>query len=117
MFRLRGWDYKGKPKSPYVGKLTNYLVYDRLPVEVVDELKRLNPIIKEKGYRRHRLFQRLTKEHGYIQFRTQILTDIAMMRGFNNWDEFDSVYRKSYNIVEPLEDEQTVIKEIENSNK
>lgn len=104
LFRLRGWDYKGKAKSPYVGRLTNYLVYDRLPTEVVEELKRLNPIVKDKGYRKHRLFQRLTKENGYIQLRTQILTDIAMFRAFNNWDEFDQAYRKSYNITEPLEE-------------
>ena len=104
LFRLRGWDYKGNAKSPYVGKLTNYLVYDRLPIEVVEELKRLNPIVKDKGYRKHKLFQRLTKENGYIQLRTQILTDMAMFRAFDNWDEFDKAYRKSYNITEPLEE-------------
>ncbi|MBS5784593.1 MAG: P63C domain-containing protein [Clostridium sp.] len=106
LFRLRGWDYKGKAKSPYVGKLTNYLVYDRLPSEVVEELKRLNPIVN--GYRKHRFFQRLTKEQGYIQLRTQILTDIAMMRGFESWEEFDKSYRRSYNIQDVLEDEQQI---------
>lgn len=106
MFRLRGWDYKGKAKSPYVGKLTNYLVYDRLPSEVVDELKSLNPIIKDKGYRKNRLYQRLTKEYGYQQLLSQIFADMAMMRGFDDWDTFDVAYRKSYNITEPLEEEQ-----------
>lgn len=113
LFRLRGWTYKGKPKSPYVGVLTNYLVYDRLPKDVVDELKRLNPIIKDKGYRKNRLFQRLTDNFGYLQLKTLISTDITMMRGFDNWDEFDKVYRKSYNIIEPLKDEQVTFAELE----
>jgi len=105
MFRLRGWDYKGKKKSPYVGKLTNYLVYDRLPRPVVEELKRLNPVDKQKGHRTHRHFQHLTSDYGSPRLHTQISTDIAMMRGFDSWDEFNKVYRKSYAIMEPLEDD------------
>lgn len=104
MFRLKGWDYKGRLKTPYVGKLTNYLVYDRLPEEVVKELKRLNPYVENKNYRKYRHFQHLTTEHGYIQLRTQISTSMTMMRGFDNWSEFDAVFRRSYGITEPIVD-------------
>lgn len=104
LFRLRGWTYKGKPKSPYVGVLTNYLVYDRLPNEVVEELKRLNPI-QDSGHRKHQLFRHLNTNPGYIQLRTLILSDIAMMRGFDTWDEFNKVYQKSYKIEKPLKSE------------
>ena len=99
MFRLRGWDYKGKYKSPYVGRLTNYLVYERLPNGVLDELRRINPIV-DKGYRKHRFHQSLTKEQGYIHLERHISTIITMMKGFDNWDEFDKVFRKSFSIPE-----------------
>lgn len=104
MFRLKGWDYKGRLKTPYAGKLTNYLVYDRLPEEVVKELKRLNPYVQNKNYRKHRHFQHLTEEYGYIQLKSQISTSMAMMRGFDSWNDFDTVFRRSYGITEPLED-------------
>lgn len=112
MFRLKGWDYKGRLKTPYAGKLTNYLVYDRLPEEVVKELKRLNPYIENKNYRKHKHFQHLTQEHGYIQLKSQISTVIAMMRGFDSWNEFDIIFRKSYGITELLDclDEQIELK-------
>lgn len=107
LFRLRGWTYKGKPKTPYVGVLTNYLVYDRLPKEVVDELKHLNPV-QESGHRKHQLFRHLNTNPGYMQLRAQILSDIAMMRGFDTWDEFNKVYRRSYNIEESLKPENEI---------
>lgn len=45
MFRLRNWDYKGRLKTSYAGVLTNFLVYNRLPDGVLEELKRLNPVM------------------------------------------------------------------------
>ena len=98
MFRLREWDYKGRLKTPYAGQLTNFLVYNRLPEDVVDELRRLNPVLNKNGYRRHRLHQRLTKEYGYQHLNQQISTATTMMRGFDTWDEFEPVFRKAFNI-------------------
>lgn len=98
MFRLRGWDYKGRLKTPYAGQVTNFLVYNRLPQDVVDELKRLNPVLNKNGYRRHRLHQRLTKEYGYQHLNQQISTATTMMKGFDTWDEFEPVFRKAFNI-------------------
>ena len=62
MFRLRGWDYKGRFKTPYAGMVTNFLVYNRLPSGVLEELKRLNPVLNKNGYRKYRLHQGLSKE-------------------------------------------------------
>lgn len=108
MFRLRGWDYKGKAKTPYAGRLTNYLVYERLPEGVLDELRRLNPIVQDKGYRLHRFHQKLSKELGYVHLERHIASVVAMMRGFDNWDEFDKVFRKSFDVHEELQEEQLV---------
>lgn len=98
MFRLRGWDYKGRLKTPYAGQITNFLVYNRLPKEVLDELKRLNPVLNKNGYRRHRLHQGLTKEHGYQHLTQQISTATTMMKGFDTWEEFEPVFRKAFNV-------------------
>lgn len=98
MFRLRGWDYKGRFKTPYAGQITNFLVYNRLPEGILEELKRLNPILNKNGYRKYRLHQGLTKEIGYQHLTQQISTATTMMRGFNTWEEFEPVFRKAFNI-------------------
>lgn len=98
MFRLRGWDYKGRLKTSYAGQLTNFLIYNRLPEDVVTELRRLNPVLSKNGYRRHRLHQRLTKEYGYQHLNQQISTVTTMMKGFDTWDEFEPVFRKAFNV-------------------
>lgn len=98
MFRLRGWDYKGRFKTPYAGQITNFLVYNRLPEGILDELKRLNPILNKNGYRKYRLHQGLTKETGYQHLTQQISTATTMMRGFDTWEEFEPVFRKAFNV-------------------
>ena len=100
MFRLRGWDYKGRFKTPYAGQLTNFLVYNRLPEGILEELKRLNPILNKNGYRKYRLHQGLTKEIGYQHLIQQISTSTTMMRGFDTWDEFEPVFRKAFNVLD-----------------
>ena len=100
MFQLRGWDYKGKAKTPYAGVLTNFLVYNRLPKGVIEELKRLNPVIKNNGYRKHRLHQGLTKKTGYNHLKQHISTVITLMKGFDTWEDFEPVFRKAFNVPE-----------------
>ena len=112
MFKLMGWTYKGNPKSAYVGKLTNFLIYDRLPSAVVEELKKKNPK-DANGRRKYKLFQWLTANNGQPMLKTQVSTSITMMRAFNTWDEFEPIYRRAYSIVEPLESEQQVMAEVE----
>lgn len=102
MFRLRKWDYKGRLKTSYAGVLTNFLVYNRLPEGVLEELKRLNPILNKNGYRRYKLFQGLSKEVGYNHLKQHISTVITMMKGFDTWEEFEPVFRKAFDI--PVEE-------------
>jgi len=42
LFRLRGWKYSplSVKRPQIVGKLTNQLVYEKLPPHVLDELKK-----------------------------------------------------------------------------
>lgn len=44
MYRLKGWDYNENARTPLVGKLTNYLVYDLMPEGVLEELQKRNPV-------------------------------------------------------------------------
>lgn len=101
IYRLKHWEYNGHFRNSYVGKITNFLVYNRLPKEVVDRLKELNPIIKSesgKSYRKHKLHQRLSSDFGVIQLKELLASDMAMMRAFDDWDTFEEKYRKSFNI-------------------
>lgn len=98
MFRLRGWDYNGRFRTPYAGQLTNFLIYNRLPEGILEELKRLNPVLKKNGYRKYRLHQGLTREIGYQHLTQQISTVTTMMRGFDKWDEFEPVFRKAFSV-------------------
>ena len=97
MFKLRGWDYNGRFKTPYAGILTNFLVYNRLPKGVLEELKKNNPIL-EKGYRKYKLHQGLTRDKGYTHLKQHLSTVITMMKGFDTWDEFEPVFRKAFGV-------------------
>lgn len=103
IYRLKGWEYNGYYRNSYVGKITNFLVYNRLPKEVVERLKELNPFIKSingKMYRKHKMHQRLTTDFGVIQLKELLASDMAMMRAFddNKWNDFEKAYRKSFKI-------------------
>lgn len=100
LYRLKNWEYNGHYRNSYVGKLTNFLIYNRLPEGVLEELKKLNPIIKGKKYRKHALHQRLSREHGYIQLRDLIYSDIALFRGYDTWEEFEPIFRRSFAVSE-----------------
>lgn len=103
IYRLKGWEYNGYYRNSYVGKITNFLVYNRLPKPVVDKLKELNPVIKSitgKNYIKHKLHQRLTREDGYIKLKELIASDMALMRAYDDWESFEVAYRKSYKISE-----------------
>jgi len=89
MFRLRGLDYpKDSVKRPqYFGNLTNDLVYKRLALGVLDELKRVTPVL-ESGRRKHKYFQRLTQNVGYPKLKEHLGAVVTMMQLSNNWGDF-----------------------------
>ena len=89
MFRLRGWSFDpatGK-KPILVGKLTENVVYKKLPEGVLDELKRKNPK-NEGGRRQHKHFQFLTEDIGNPHLEKHLLVSTALMRASRNWKEF-----------------------------
>jgi hypothetical protein len=90
MFRLRGWEYKGKPKPPLVGKITNELVYDKLPEKVIEEIKKQDP------NRKHRIHQYLTIDTGVPHLDRHLASVITLMRVSDNWEQFEELFNKAF---------------------
>lgn len=97
MFRLRGWSYDPMSvKRPMlVGKLTEEIIYKRLPPGVLDDLRQKNPK-SEKGYRKHKHHQLLTQDVGHPHLDRQIASTMTLMRISSNWRQFSSHLMKAF---------------------
>lgn len=99
MFRLRGWQYRpitGAGKRPVLaGKLTNMLIYAKLPPGVLDELRLRNPA-DEHGRRRRRHHQFLTEEIGHPHLQRQIVAVTTLMKASRNWSEFQRLFNAAF---------------------
>jgi len=98
MFRLKGWEYRGSQKPPLVGKITNLLVYEQLPEGVLDELRRKNPVVIEKGYRRYKHHQFLTEETGIPHLDKHLASVVTLMKAFDNWKEFEAAFQRVFGL-------------------
>ena len=89
LFRLRNWQYSPfKVSRPQlVGKLTNEIVYERLPEGVLQELQRKNPIIRN-GRRAKKHHQFLTEDIGNPHLERHLAVVTALMRASKNWISF-----------------------------
>jgi len=70
IYRLKGWNWERhlieRKNYPWaVANITNRVVYEKLPDGVLEELNRKNPK-NESGNRRHKKFQFLTPNVGYV---------------------------------------------------
>lgn len=100
MYRLKGWDYNGNARTPLVGKVTNYLVYDLMPEGVLDELRKRNPV-DEKIHRRKYKHHQFLEETGVEYLDRHLRALITMMRGFDTWEDFEKAFRKSFDLDTP----------------
>lgn len=98
MYRLKNWDYNGNSKTPLVGKITNYLVYDLLPDGVLDELCKKNPMDKKLKRRKYKHHQYLTESTGIAYLDKHLISIITLMRACDTWDEFDKLFKKSFSL-------------------
>lgn len=106
LFKLRGWQYSPmSTKRPSLdGKLTNQIVYEKLPPGVLEELKKQNPTITSTKRRKWKHFQFLSDDIGQPDLRNHLLQVIALMRAASNWRTFMSMFKKSF--PSPEEGEQ-----------
>jgi hypothetical protein len=96
VFRLRGLTYDGviTKRPPYLGHLTNDIVYERLAPYVLDELKKLTPK-DNKGRRKHKYFQRLTEHVGHPRLREHLAAVIALMKASSTWRRFYGMIQRA----------------------
>jgi len=110
IFRLKGWDYYQTQKKPLlVGKLTNTIVYEKLPKGVLAELRKKNPK-DAKGRRKQKLFQWLTDDIGNPHLKAHLQQVIVLMRISANWNKFMSHLNRAFpegQIELPLDDEES----------
>jgi P63C domain len=109
IFRLKGWGWNSGKMPGIVGKYTNDLVYARLAPGVLAELRRLNPPT-EKGYRRYRHHQYLTRDIGHPALGRHLYELLGMMRASDSWEKFYRLVERVYpkvntNLLLPFEGE------------
>ncbi|MDX8383795.1 MAG: P63C domain-containing protein [Ghiorsea sp.] len=98
IYRLRGWKYpSSKGQTPrYVGKLTNQLVYDRLPEGVLEELRHRNPTKEGTGRRKWKHHQFLSEDIGQADLRDHLLQLVAIMRISKSWSIFVANFEAAF---------------------
>lgn len=99
LFRLWGWEYSplSVRRPQYIGKLTNQFVYERLPANVIEELKKLNPVKNKKTGRRGAAhFQYLSSDIGQTDLRDHLLQLIAIMRISKNKEAFKKNFEMAF---------------------
>lgn len=98
MFRLHGWQYS--PMNPrkgprYAGKITNEIVYEKLPPGVLEELRKRNPIVRD-GQRQHKHHTLLTPDIGNPHLEKHLAAVVALMRASPSWRHFKRLFARAF---------------------
>ncbi|MCP4614722.1 MAG: hypothetical protein GY845_39075 [Planctomycetes bacterium] len=97
LFRLKGWQYRpmSVKRPKIVGKLTNELIYEKLPDGVIDELRGKNPVTL-KGYRKYHHHQFLTEDIGNPHLEKQVAAVTTLMKASSNWSAFTRLFNRVF---------------------
>jgi len=96
IYRLKGWKFPGNHhRTPLIGKITNDIIYERLPRGVLAELKKRNPVPPGKKTRRHRHFQFLSEDIGQPDLRDTMIQVMALMRASVGWKGFERILERA----------------------
>lgn len=98
IFRLQGWQYNpvDSKRPKIVGKLTNEIVYKKLPPGVLEELRKRNPVKNKKTWRRGaQHFQYLSQDIGQQDLRDHFLQLLPLMRASDTWKGFIKLLNKA----------------------
>ena len=89
LFRLKGLEYNPQSvKRPrYFGHITNDIIYSRLALGVLEELKKISPR-DNKGRLKHKYFQRLTENTGYIKLKERLASIVSIMKLSQDYNDF-----------------------------
>ena len=97
IFRLYGWEYNplSLARTPFIGKFTNEYVYKEMSPEVLEELKKANPV-KENGRRRRKHHQYLTRQIGIPHLKQHLTKLITVMQLSENIDYFKKNFKRAF---------------------
>jgi hypothetical protein len=97
LFRLRGWSYNPLDvrRPRLVGKITNRIVYEKLPDGVLEKLKTHTPKSKAGNYTK-RFFQHLTPDIGNPHLEKQLVAVITLMKISPNWRVFEGHFARAF---------------------
>lgn len=102
IYRLHGWDGldpASRSKPGYVGKLTNALVYERLPDGVLEQLRTQNPKDID-GKRKFKHHQFLTDEIGNPHLEKHLSKVVGLMQASDTWMEFKRMFKRVFKVPE-----------------
>jgi hypothetical protein len=115
IYRVMGWPYDASStkRTAYIGKLTNKLIYEKLPPGVLPQLRRRNPVDALTKRRKHKHFQFLTEDVGNVHLEKQITAVTTLLRATpdGNWRFFETLFNQAFppaqgNLFAGLEIEQ-----------
>jgi hypothetical protein len=96
-YRLCGWEYTdGVPIKPHLlGTLINRTIYEKLPPEVLAEIRLMNPVQEGTQRRKYRQHQLLSETTGIAHLDKLLTIAAAMMRAYDNREDFYRAYDKA----------------------
>lgn len=100
LYRVMGWEYDASStaRTAYVGKLTNKLIYEKLPPGVLKELRRKNPTDPVSKRRKHKHHQLLTEDAGHPHLQNQITAVTTLLRATpsGKWKFFETLFNEAF---------------------
>jgi hypothetical protein len=98
IYRLWGWTWptNGSRRTPEVGKLTNRLVYEKMPPMVLAELRERNPKRPGKHWREAKHHQHLSENLGQPQLHDHLMQLVAIMRISPNRKVFERNFARAF---------------------
>ena len=90
IYRLKGWEWgKTNKRTPLIGKITNNIVYEKLPDGVLETLRHLNPPASLVKNRLHKHHQFLSADVGQKDLTKHLHKVITVMELSGDWDDFE----------------------------
>jgi hypothetical protein len=102
IFRLKGKLTVPKEQAPWLGDVTNDLVYSRLAEGVLEALQKINSVPEGKRWRTRKHHQHVSEGEAKVQLRCLIAECIGTMSSFRTWEEFYPVWNNSHAQVTDL---------------
>lgn len=100
LYRFYGLNPGARGRHPqFFGKLTRRYIYEPLANSkgaILEMLDEKNPVVTEKGGRKHKMFQFLTESIGMPMFRAHLWQVVGIMNAARNKAEFDRSFSRAF---------------------